>query len=44
MVKTGITPVDQLRLGQMFVKPAAEWGVKLLKFFKHEKYLKLGKK
>ena len=45
MVKTGITPEDQLRVEQTLVKPAAaEWGLKLLKFFKLEKLLKLGNK
>ena len=45
MAKTGITPEDQLRVEQTFVKPdAAGWGVKLLKLFKLEKLLKLGDK
>ena len=45
MAKTGITPEDQLRVEQTLVKPAsAAWGVKLLKFLKLEKLLKLGNK
>ena len=45
MVKTEITPEDQLRVEQMLVKPAAAaWGVKLLKVLKLEKLLKLGDK
>ena len=45
MIKTGITPEDQLRLEQTLVKPAAAgWGVKLLKLIKLEKLLKLGDK
>ena len=39
-----ITPEDQLRVEQTLVKPAAAWGVKLLKFLKFEKLLKLGNK
>ena len=40
-----ITPEDQLRVEQTLVKPtAAAWGVKLLKFLKLEKLLKLGNK
>ena len=43
MLKPRITPEDQLRVEQTLVKPdAAEWGVKLLKFLKLEKLLKLG--
>ena len=45
MAKTGITPEDQLRVEQTLVKAtAAPWGVKLLKFLKLEKLLKLGNK
>jgi len=45
MAKTGITPEDQLHVEQTLVKPAAAaWGVKLLKFLKLEKLLKLGNK
>ena len=45
MIKTGITPEDQLRVEQTLVKPdAAAWGVKLLKLLKLEKLLKLGDK
>ena len=45
MAKTGITPEDQLRVEQTFVKPdAAAWWVKLLKLLKLEKLLKLSDK
>jgi hypothetical protein len=45
MVKTEITPEDQLRVEQTLVKPAAAaWGVKLLKVLKLEKLLKIGDK
>ena len=40
-----MTPEDQLRVEQTFVKPpAAGWVVKLLKVLKLEKLLKLGDK
>ena len=45
MPEPRITPQDQLRIEQTLVKPAAAiWGVKLLKFLKLEKLLKLGDK
>ena len=45
MSEPKITPEDQLRIEQTLVKPAAAaWGVKLLKFLKLEKLLKLGNK
>jgi hypothetical protein len=45
MPEPRITPQDQLHIEQTLVKPAAAiWGVKLLKFLKLEKLLKLGDK
>ena len=45
MIKTRITPEDQLRVEQTLVKPAAAvWIVKLLEVLKLDKLLKLGDK